>query len=225
MYVVVDIKGFQYKIEKGDTLRVPKFDLEVDEKVSLADILLVADGENISIGMPFVEGAIVEATVTQQSKYKKIIVFKKKRRKDYSVKKGHRQDFTEIVIDKIKLKKTGKKPSKTLEEKTAEVLEPVDKLVVEKQISEEVSVEKTSSEKPETEKKAASKKVEPKTAAKKKTSEKTVTQKSVEKKATDTSAVKKKTPAKKVKKETTAKKKASVKTTTEKDVKKKSTEE
>jgi len=218
MYVVVDIKGFQYKIEKGDTLRVPKFDLEVGEKVNLADVLLVADDENISIGMPFVEGAVVEATVTQQSKYKKIIVFKKKRRKDYSVKKGHRQDFTEIVIDKIKLKKTGKKSLKALDEKTVEVTEPVEKLVVEEKISEEVSVEKTSSEKPETGKKVASEKVQSKTAAKKKTPVKAVAKKSVEKKATDTPVAKKKVPAKKVKLETTAKKKASIKTSPEEDV-------
>ena len=225
MYVVVDIKGFQYKIEKGDKLRVPKFDLEVGEKVSLADVLLVADSENISIGMPFVEGAVVEATITQQSKYKKIIVFKKKKRKDYSVKKGHRQDFTEIVVDEIKLKKTGKKPPKALEEKTTEVIEPVDKLVVEEKISEEASVEKTSSEKPETEKKAASEKVQLKTAAKKKTPEKAVPKKSVAEKATDTSAAEKKAPVKKVKKETAAKKKASIKASPEEDVKKKSAKE
>ena len=225
MYVVVDIKGFQYKIEKGDKLRVPKFDLEVGRKVSLADVILVADSENISIGMPFVEGAVVEATITQQSKYKKIIVFKKKKRKDYSVKKGHRQDFTEIVVDEIKLKKTGKKSPKALEEKTTEVIEPVDKLVVEEQISEEVSVEKTSSEKPKTEKKAASVKVRSKTTTKKKTPVKAVPKKSVAGKATDTSAVKKKVPAKKVTKETTAKKKASLKASPLEDVEKKSAKE
>ena len=103
MYAVVDIKGFQYKIKKGDTLKVPKFDLKVGEKLTLPDVLLVSDGENIFIGTPYVEGALVEATVTTQSKYKKIIVFKKKRRKDYSVKKGHRQEFTEIEVRNIKV--------------------------------------------------------------------------------------------------------------------------
>lgn len=105
MYAVVDINGFQYRIEKGETLRVPKYDLEVGSKVKLSEVLLVTDGETISIGAPFVEGAEVEATVTAHGKDKKIIVFKKKRRKDYSVKRGHRQDYTEIVVDDILMNK------------------------------------------------------------------------------------------------------------------------
>ena len=120
MYVVVDIKGFQYKLEKGDTLRVPKFAHEVGEKININDVLLVSDGKKISIGTPFVSGAVVEATVTRQDKYKKIIIFKKKRRKDYSVKRGHRQTFTEIVIDKIKIK-PAKKTVKPTQKKKAEV--------------------------------------------------------------------------------------------------------
>jgi large subunit ribosomal protein L21 len=103
MYAVVDIKGFQYKIEKGETLRVPKLDLEVGSKIQIPDVLLVNDGENIAIGTPFVQGAVAEFTVIGQAKDKKIIVFKKKRRKDYSVKRGHRQDFTEIVVDNIQM--------------------------------------------------------------------------------------------------------------------------
>jgi large subunit ribosomal protein L21 len=101
MYAVVDIKGFQYKIEKGEKLRVPKYDLEVGSKIQIPEVLLVSDGEDITIGTPFVDGAAVEATVTGQGKDKKIIVFKKKRRKDYSVKRGHREDFTEIIVDSI----------------------------------------------------------------------------------------------------------------------------
>lgn len=126
MYAVVDIKGFQYKLEKGDTLRIPKYDVEVGEKIKIPEVLLFSDKEKVSIGTPYVEGVVVEATVTGHDKDKKIIVFKKKRRKDYSVKKGHRQEFTEIVIDNIKTskpkkttatKKTGEdsKPKKTTE--------------------------------------------------------------------------------------------------------------
>ncbi|MBN1293871.1 MAG: 50S ribosomal protein L21 [Candidatus Latescibacteria bacterium] len=115
MYAVVDIKGFQYKLEKGDTLRVPKFETEIGKKVKLSEVMLIADGENYSVGKPFVEGAVVEATVTSQGKYDKVIVFKKKRRKDYSVKRGHRQDFTEITIDTIKVS-SAKKAAKAAEE-------------------------------------------------------------------------------------------------------------
>ena len=105
MYAVVDINGFQYRIEKGDKLQVPKFDREVGSKISIPEVLLVSDGERIEIGTPFVEGAEIEATIVGQGKDKKVIVFKKKKRCDYSVKRGHRQDFTEIVVDDILLNK------------------------------------------------------------------------------------------------------------------------
>ena len=104
MYAVVDINGFQYRVEKGETLRVPKFDQEVGSRITLSEVLLVTDGERIEIGTPFVDGAEVEATVVAQGKDKKVIVFKKKKRRDYSVKRGHRQDFTEIIVDNILLK-------------------------------------------------------------------------------------------------------------------------
>ena len=108
MYAIADIKGFQYKLEKGDTLRIPRHDVEIGKKIKIPEVLLVSDKDKISIGIPYVEGVVVEATVTGHNKDKKIIVFKKKRRKDYSVKKGHRQEFTEIVIDKISVSKPKK---------------------------------------------------------------------------------------------------------------------
>ncbi len=125
MYAIEDIKGFQYKLEKGDTLRIPKHDVEIGKKIKIPEVLLVSDKDKISIGIPYVDGVVVEATVTGHNKDKKIIVFKKKRRKDYSVKKGHRQEFTEVVIDKIsvsKPKKTTKvsKSEKTTKSKSAE---------------------------------------------------------------------------------------------------------
>jgi large subunit ribosomal protein L21 len=101
MYVIANIKGFQYKVQKGDKLRVPKYDLEVGNKMSIHEIMLVADEKTVKIGSPFVENAVVEATIAGHDKYDKITVFKKKRRKDYSVKRGHRQEYTELVIDDI----------------------------------------------------------------------------------------------------------------------------
>ena len=103
MYAVVEINGFQYRIEKGETLRVPKYDLEAGSKITLSDVLLLTDDGRTEVGTPFVEGAEVEATVVGQGRDAKIIIFKKKRRKDYSVKRGHRQDYTEIVVDDIRL--------------------------------------------------------------------------------------------------------------------------
>ncbi|MFC1538626.1 50S ribosomal protein L21 [Candidatus Latescibacterota bacterium] len=118
MYAIADIKGFQYKIVKGDTLKVPKQDIEVGKKIKIPEVLLVSDKDKVSVGTPFVEGAVVEATVKSHEKHKKIVVFKKKRRKDYSVKKGHRQEFSEIVIDKITIGKPKKAAAKTKAEAT-----------------------------------------------------------------------------------------------------------
>jgi large subunit ribosomal protein L21 len=118
MYAIADIKGFQYKLEKGDTLRIPRHDVEIGKKIKIPEVLLVSDKDKISIGIPYVEGVVVEATVTGHNKEKKIIVFKKKRRKDYSVKKGHRQEFTEIVIDKISVSKPKKTTKVSKSEKT-----------------------------------------------------------------------------------------------------------
>jgi large subunit ribosomal protein L21 len=123
MYAIVDIKGFQYKIEKGATLKVPKLDQADGEKVKFSDVLLISDGSKVTLGTPYIENATVEATVNEQGKDKKIIVYKKKRRKDYSVKRGHRQDFTEITINNIKVgsrkaaKVSAETPGETLSEK------------------------------------------------------------------------------------------------------------
>ncbi len=116
MYAIVDIQGFQYRLTQGQRLKVPKCETAVGETVTFPEVLFVSDDAGHHIGTPFVDGAVVEATVTDKGKYDKITVFKKKRRKDYSVKRGHRQDFTEIEIDSIsmdgksapKKKETGK---------------------------------------------------------------------------------------------------------------------
>ena len=120
MYAVVDIKGFQYKLEKGERLKVPKYDLEVGKKITFPEVLLVSDDKGVNVGAPFVEGAVVEATVVDHGKYDKIVVFKKKRRKDYSVKRGHRQNYTEIEIKTIKI---AKKAAGAAKKKAADVPE------------------------------------------------------------------------------------------------------
>jgi len=112
MYAVVDIKGFQYKLEKGEKLKVPKYDLEIGKKISIPEVLLVADKKDVKVGDPYVAGAVVEATVTEQGKHPKVVVFKKKRRKDYSVKNGHRQEYTEIEVKSIKVAKKAKAKAK-----------------------------------------------------------------------------------------------------------------
>ena len=101
MYAIVRTGGKQYQVEAGDTLRVEKLQGEVGDTVELDDVLLVVDGETVTIGQPVVEGAKVVAKVLEQGRLKKIIVFKKKRRQGYQVKKGHRQMYTALKIETI----------------------------------------------------------------------------------------------------------------------------
>ena len=101
MYAIVRTGGKQYQVEAGDKLKVEKLEGEVGAKVELDDVLLVVDGENVRIGRPVVEGAKISATIVEQGRHKKIIVFKKKRRKGYQVKRGHRQFYTALNIDAI----------------------------------------------------------------------------------------------------------------------------
>lgn len=101
MYAIVRTGGKQYQVEVGDTLRVEKLQGEVGDTVELDDVLLVVDGETVTIGQPVVEGAKVVAKVLEQGRHKKIIVFKKKRRQGYQVKKGHRQMYTALKIETI----------------------------------------------------------------------------------------------------------------------------
>ena len=101
MYAIVRTGGKQYQVEAGDTLRVEKLQGEVGDTVELDDVLLVVDGESVKIGQPVVEGAKVVAKVVEQGRHKKIIVFKKKRRQGYQVKKGHSQMYTALKIETI----------------------------------------------------------------------------------------------------------------------------
>ena len=101
MYAVVDIAGKQLKVDKGLRVTVPRLDFEEGSKQRFTDVLLVADDAAIQVGTPHVAGAAVEGTVVAHGRGEKIIIFKKKRRKKYRRRNGHRQDFTEIVIDDI----------------------------------------------------------------------------------------------------------------------------
>ncbi len=101
MYAIVRTGGKQYQVSKGDKLRIEKIDGSIGESVELSDVLMLVDDENIKVGTPVVENARVEATIEEQGKAKKVIVFKKKRRKGYRLKNGHRQSYTAISINEI----------------------------------------------------------------------------------------------------------------------------
>ncbi len=101
MYAVVATGGKQYKVGEGEIVRVEKLPGEVGDDVLLDRVLLLSDGENITVGRPTVDNTSVHATIVEQGKAKKIIVFKFKRRKRYRKKQGHRQQFTALKIGKI----------------------------------------------------------------------------------------------------------------------------
>jgi len=101
MYAIIRTGGKQYQVAPGERLRVEKLAGEVGDTVELADVLLVADGSEIKVGRPMVEGAKVTARIIEQDKAKKVLVFKKKRRKGYRLKKGHRQPYTALEVKEI----------------------------------------------------------------------------------------------------------------------------
>lgn len=102
MYAIVDFKGMQFKAEKDKVVKVPFLkDAEVGSKLSLDEVIFYKDDQGVELGMPKVAGAAVEVEVLAHKKDKKVIVFKKKRRKGYRRKQGHRQNFTEIKVKEI----------------------------------------------------------------------------------------------------------------------------
>ena len=101
MYAIVEIAGQQFKVAKDQKVYVHRLQDEEGNKVTFDNVLLLEDGSNITIGAPAIDGAAVEAKVIKHLKGDKVIVFKKKRRKGYKVRNGHRQYLTELVIESI----------------------------------------------------------------------------------------------------------------------------
>ena len=101
MYAIVEIAGQQFKVEKDQKVFVHRLQTEEGKKVAFDNVLLLADGDKVTVGAPAIDGAQVGAKVLKHFKADKVIVFKKKRRKGFRVKNGHRQALTEIQIDNI----------------------------------------------------------------------------------------------------------------------------
>jgi len=101
MYAIVRTGGKQYQVACGDQLRVEKLAGNVGDSIDLNDVLMIVDGENVTVGQPVLENAKVTAKIAEQGKSKKVIVFKKKRRKGYRLRRGHRQMYTSLKIEAI----------------------------------------------------------------------------------------------------------------------------
>lgn len=101
MYAVIKTGGKQHKVTVGEKLKVELIPAEIGSKVTLSEVLMVANGENVVIGTPVVANATVEATVIAQGRHKKVRIFKMQRRKHYQKRQGHRQYYTELKIEAI----------------------------------------------------------------------------------------------------------------------------
>jgi len=112
MYAIVEIAGQQFKVAKDQRVYVNRLAGEEGDSISFDKVLLTADGDDVTVGAPAIDGALVGAKINRHLKGDKVIVFKKKRRKGYRVKNGHRQALTEILIEGIELK-GGKKATST----------------------------------------------------------------------------------------------------------------
>jgi large subunit ribosomal protein L21 len=158
MYAIVEIAGQQFKVEQGKKIFVHRLEAEEGKQIEFNKVLLIEDEGTITIGEPVIKDAVVEGMILDHMRGDKVIVFKKKRKKGYRVKNGHRQNFTEIEIISI----NGKSVPKKVTPKKEKVKEP--EIIV----SEEPDKEKKTAAKKPAVKKAAAKKP----AAKKSTKEK-----------------------------------------------------
>ena len=102
MYAVIKTGGKQYKVEEGQTLKVEKLPVDEGASVDIEQVLMVADGDNITVGAPYVDGGKVTATVKSHGRGKKVEIVKFRRRKHFRKQMGHRQSYTEIEINSIK---------------------------------------------------------------------------------------------------------------------------
>jgi large subunit ribosomal protein L21 len=101
MYSIIEQAGVQFKVTQGEKIKVPLIDAEAGTDLTIDKVLMTADGDKITVGAPTVAGATVTAKILEHGLDKKVLVIKKKRRKDYKRKNGHRQQFTKIEIVSI----------------------------------------------------------------------------------------------------------------------------
>ena len=161
MYALVKTGGKQYRVSKDDTILVERLSAEEGEQIILNDIVMLGDGDKVTIGTPLVDGAGVSATVVRQTRGPKIIIFRRKRRKNHRRTQGHRQDLTLLKINDIaedaKSLKTAKPAAKAAPKKAAASEAPAKKAAAKKAAPKAAAA-----------KKPAAKKVAPKAAAAKK---------------------------------------------------------
>ena len=111
MFAIVNIAGKQYRVAQGDQVKVSSLEIEAGKKVKFDQVLLTDDGKKVQVGTPTLKGVTVSGTVLNHGRDRKVIIFKKKRRKGYRRKNGHRQKLSLVQIDTISVLATKKKKS------------------------------------------------------------------------------------------------------------------
>ncbi len=176
MYAIVEIAGHQYKVEKDQLLYVHRLEEKEGGKVDFDKVLLVDNGGKVSVGAPAIDGAMVTAKVVKHLKGDKVIVFKKKRRKGYKVRNGHRQYLSQIQIEKIAESGAKKAAKKTTAK--AEVEAKGSEEAPKKTAAKKPAAKKTAAKKPATKAATAKKPAAKKPAAKKPAAKKAAPKKS-----------------------------------------------
>ena len=167
MYALVKTGGKQYRVSKNDTILVERLSAEEGQQIILSDIVMLGDGDKVTIGTPRVDGAGVSATVMRQTRGPKIIIFRRKRRKNHRRTQGHRQDLTLLKINEIA------KDAKSLKTTKPAAKEAPKRAVGSKKVAKDVASAKntaaknTAAKKPAAKKPAAKKPAAKKPAAKK----------------------------------------------------------
>ena len=149
MYAIVEIAGQQFKIEKDQQIFVHRLDAKEGSKVDFDKVLLMDDSGKVNVGAPVIKGAKVTAEILEHLKGNKVIVFKKKRRKGYKVKNGHRQYLTKLEIQKIDAKAPAKKATPKKEAKPVAEKESVKKTAAKKPTTKKATAKKTTAKKAE----------------------------------------------------------------------------
>ena len=178
MYAVIKTGGKQYRVTQGDIIKVEKLNVDEGATVELGDVIMVADGDDIKVGMPFVKGSTVKAEIVSHGRHGKIEIIKFKRRKHHDKQMGHRQYYTEIEIKEItgeggaKLKTAPEPRPESKAAAKAKADKPVKKASGEESAPKKVSAKKATAKKASTKKTATKKATAKKKASTKKSTAK-----------------------------------------------------
>ena len=140
MYALIEFAGKQFKVEEGNSIKVPYIDGKIGSKITIDKILYMDDGKNKTVGNPLVPGIKIDGEVTSHGRERKVVVFKFKRRKGYQKKNTHRQEYSMLKLGK--LKKVKKSPSKKSETKATETKTTPTKVAPKKAAAKKVTVKK-----------------------------------------------------------------------------------